>query len=134
MGILIGTFAGTVFARSGNRGRRYSDSNRVVSSRCFSREFSDGNFQMKISGFFDDSNTEKSREMEKFRITIAEKNLEIRKEFNQENPDWSKIEKIRVEVATEQIKFRTKLQKEFFEQLKKQEEEEKLNNKTEIKS
>ena len=50
-------------------------------------------------------------EGEQFRIKIQEKNLEIRKELLKASPDWSKVEKLNSEIAIEQGKLRTEMQK-----------------------
>lgn len=52
---------------------------------------------------------------EKERILIEEKKLEIRKELLNEKPDWNKIEKLNIEVATQEAKHRTARMKEKFE-------------------
>lgn len=54
-------------------------------------------------------------EFERERILIEEKKLEIRKELLNEKPDWNKIEKLNVEVATQEAKHRTARMKEKFE-------------------
>lgn len=45
------------------------------------------------------------------RTIIETKKLEIRKELLNENPDWEKIEKLNIEMATEEAKLRTKRMK-----------------------
>ena len=50
-------------------------------------------------------------EAQQTRIRIQEKNLEIRKETVKANPDWKKVEKLNSEIATEQAKLRTEMQK-----------------------
>ena len=44
-------------------------------------------------------------------ITIEEKRLEIRKEMIKTTPDWKKIEKLNTDIATEQAKMRTAMEK-----------------------
>ena len=50
-------------------------------------------------------------EAQQARIRIQEKNLEIRKETIKANPDWKKVERLNSEIATEQAKLRTEMQK-----------------------
>ena len=50
-------------------------------------------------------------EAQQTRIKIEEKNLEIRKETIKANPDWKKIERLNSEIASEQAKLRTEMQK-----------------------
>ena len=50
-------------------------------------------------------------ETQQTRIRIQEKNLEIRKETIKANPDWKKVERLNSEIATEQAKLRTEMQK-----------------------
>lgn len=47
-------------------------------------------------------------ESEKLAVLMEEKSLEIRKELLKETPDWGKIEKLNIEMQTEQAKVRTK--------------------------
>ncbi|WP_115270344.1 hypothetical protein [Fusobacterium necrogenes] len=54
-------------------------------------------------------------ELEKTRIEIEEKRLEIRKELLKEEPDWDKIEKLNIEIAIQEAKNRTLTMREKFE-------------------
>ncbi len=56
-----------------------------------------------------------SYESRKTRIAIDEKNIEIRKELLNENPDWSKIEKLNNDIALEHSKCKTDMMKDRFE-------------------
>lgn len=49
------------------------------------------------------------------RILVDEKKIEIRKELLKDNPDWAKIEKLKVEMATESAKSSTERMKESYE-------------------
>ena len=49
------------------------------------------------------------------RILIEEKRLEVRKELLNEKPDWNKIEKLNIEIATQEAKNRTCTMRERFE-------------------
>ncbi|MDR1835903.1 MAG: hypothetical protein LBQ96_08900 [Fusobacteriaceae bacterium] len=134
LGALILTLAGTAYGRPWNRGFRYRTSAPGVYIRCY--ESSDGyrDYRVGFTGEQNRRNEKLSKDLENLRITLAEKELEIRKEFNKDAPDWNKIEKIRVEMATERIKFRTKIQREFYEELKKKEAEQKVNENKEVKA
>lgn len=52
---------------------------------------------------------------QKDRLAIEEKNLEIKKLMISEKPDWSKIEKINVEIGNIMAKNRTLMMKKRFE-------------------
>ena len=54
-------------------------------------------------------------ELERARILIEEKRLEVRKELLNEKPDWNKIEKLNIEIATQEAKNRTCTMRERFE-------------------
>lgn len=49
----------------------------------------------------------KSPEMERARLVMDEKRLEIRKELIKDKPDWNKVEKLNTEIANEQGRMRT---------------------------
>ncbi len=57
----------------------------------------------------------KNPEMERIRILIDEKRLDIRKELLNENPDWNKIEKLNIDIATEEAKLKTCRMRENYE-------------------
>lgn len=57
----------------------------------------------------------RSPEMERTRLVIDEKRLEIRKELVKENPDWKKVERLNTEIATEQGRARTTMMKDHHE-------------------
>lgn len=57
----------------------------------------------------------KNPEMEKVRISIEEKKLAIRKELLNEKPDWNKIEKLNIDIATQEAKIKTFYMKESYE-------------------
>ena len=61
-------------------------------------------------------------EFEKVAIAMDEKRLEIRKEMIKDAPDWSKIEKLNVEMATERAKFKTQMMKTRHEEMIKHQE------------
>ena len=46
---------------------------------------------------------------------IDEKRLEIRKELLNNKPDWNKIEKLNVEIATQEAKLKTCRMRESYE-------------------
>ena len=50
-------------------------------------------------------------ETQQTRIRIQEKNIEKRKETIKANHDWKKVERLNSEIATEQAKLRTEMQK-----------------------
>ncbi|MCP1226111.1 hypothetical protein [Sebaldella sp. S0638] len=50
-------------------------------------------------------------DMQKSWITIEEKRLDVRKEMIKTSPDWKKIEKLNTDIATEQAKMRTAMEK-----------------------
>lgn len=50
-------------------------------------------------------------QIEKSRILIQEKRLDVRKELIKTSPDWKKIEKLNSEIGTEQGKIRTLMEK-----------------------
>lgn len=54
-------------------------------------------------------------EMEKVRIMIDESKLQIRKELLNENPDWNKIEKLNIDIATQEAKLKTRRMRESYE-------------------
>lgn len=54
-------------------------------------------------------------ENEKLRIEIDEKRLEIRKELLNDKPNWDKIEKLNIEIATQEAKVRTCRMRENYE-------------------
>lgn len=54
-----------------------------------------------------DENYRRNPELERGRILIDEKRLEIRKELLNENPDWNKIERLNIDIATQEAKNRT---------------------------
>lgn len=56
-----------------------------------------------------------SNESKRVRIAIEEKNLEIKKELLNENPDWSKIEKLNNDIALEHSRCKTDMMKDRFE-------------------
>lgn len=60
-------------------------------------------------------NEKRNPEMEKVRIMIDEKRLEIRKELLNNKPDWNKIEKLNVEIATQEAKLKTCRMRESYE-------------------
>ena len=50
-------------------------------------------------------------QIEKSRITIQEKRLDVRKELIKTSPDWKKVEKLNSEIGAEQGKMRTLMEK-----------------------
>lgn len=52
---------------------------------------------------------------ERDRILIEEKKLDVRKELLNEKPDWNKIEKLNIDIATQEAKLRTSRMREKFE-------------------
>lgn len=54
-------------------------------------------------------------EMEKVRIMIDESRLQIRKELLNEKPDWNKIEKLNIDIATQEAKLKTCRMRESYE-------------------
>lgn len=54
-------------------------------------------------------------ELERAKIMIEEKKLEIRKELLNDKPNWNKIEKLNIEIATQEAKNRTTNMRERFE-------------------
>lgn len=59
-------------------------------------------------------NCRRNPEFEKSRIMIDEKRLEIRKELLNDKPDWNKIERLNIEVATQEAKNKTLRMKEHY--------------------
>lgn len=62
-------------------------------------------------------------ELEKSRLLVDEKNLEIRKELIKTTPDWKKIERLNNEIATEQSRRKTANMKSRFEARQKIEQQ-----------
>lgn len=58
---------------------------------------------------------EEKTAFQKDRITIEEKNIEIKKIMISEKPDWSKIEKINMEIGNIMAKNKTLMMKKRFE-------------------
>lgn len=54
-------------------------------------------------------------ELERAKIMIEEKKLQVRKELLNEKPDWNKIEQLNIDVATQEAKHKTLLMKKKFE-------------------
>ncbi len=54
-------------------------------------------------------------EMERVRIMIDESKLQIRKELLNEKPDWNKIEKLNIDIATQEAKLKTRRMRESYE-------------------
>lgn len=131
IGTLLLTLTGVAQARPWDSVRRYETPAGTIIVRCFEGNLGDRGFRRGFTTFPDTKNERLSRDVEDFRILMAEKDLELRREFNKENPDWSKIEKIRIEMATERVKFRTKLEKQYYEEWKKQELQQKTNENSE---
>ena len=50
-------------------------------------------------------------DIQKSWITIEEKKLEVKKEMIKTSPDWKKVEKLNTDIATEQAKMRTAMEK-----------------------
>ena len=50
-------------------------------------------------------------DIQKSWITIEEKRLDVKKEMIKTSPDWKKIEKLNTDIATEQAKMRTAMEK-----------------------
>lgn len=63
-----------------------------------------------------DRNYKLNAELERSRILIEEKKLEIRKELLNEKPDWNKIEKLNIEIATQEAKNKTCNMRKKFEE------------------
>lgn len=57
----------------------------------------------------------RSPEMERTRLVIDEKRLEIRKELVKETPDWKKVDRLNNEIAVEQGRARTTMMKTHHE-------------------
>ena len=94
IGIMIFTLGATAFARghqnwNGDMGRGYHHSG---SSYCGSGA--------NQNGF------KRSPEMERSRLVMDEKRLEIRKELIKDKPDWNKVEKLNTEIANEPGRMR----------------------------
>ena len=95
IGIMIFALGATAFARGhqnwngDNMGRGYHSG----SSYCGSGA--------NQNGF------KRSPEMERSRLVMDEKRLEIRKELIKDKPDWNKVEKLNTEIANEQGRMRT---------------------------
>ena len=91
----------------------------AISSTGFARMHEDGKMDRKPTP----SNTHKMKEyssrrnpdLERAQILIEEKKLEVRKELLNDNPDWNKIEKLNIEIATQEAKNRTCHMRERFE-------------------
>ena len=65
-----------------------------------------GNLLVSLLGsFFNNPDIQKSW------ITIEEKRLDVKKEMIKTSPDWKKIEKLNTDIATEQAKMRTAMEK-----------------------
>ncbi|MBU3842280.1 MAG: hypothetical protein IAA47_04750 [Candidatus Fusobacterium pullicola] len=60
-------------------------------------------------------NCRTNSELERAKIMIEEKKLEIRKELLNDKPNWNKIEKLNIEIATQEAKNRTTNMRERFE-------------------
>lgn len=65
--------------------------------------------KMRNCDYRRDSRTERDR------IQIEEKKLEVRKELLNEKPDWNKIEKLNIDIATQEAKLKTSRMKDKFE-------------------
>lgn len=64
-------------------------------------------------------NKKNSADLEKSKIAIDEKKIEIRKELLKDKPDWKKIEKYNIEIATQEAINKTSGMKEKFEGINK---------------
>lgn len=133
---LIGIFsllvAGVSFAYCGyGNNSRGCIQNNPYAGRVSGNNRRNSNFNKRH--FISRNSNDFSKEIEKIQISLDEKNLEIRKETIKDTPDWNKIETLNIEIATELAKFRTKIQKERYENLKKYELEAKEANQTSVK-
>ncbi|MGL6120148.1 MAG: hypothetical protein ACRC0V_06530 [Fusobacteriaceae bacterium] len=82
--------------------------------------FAAGNGNGNVSNFNNQTNrqgnlinltTEQRETITKERITMDEKKLEIRKLMVTSNPDWKKVEKLNLELATLKAKSKTQMMK-----------------------
>lgn len=90
-----------------------SDSNNVITTEYTPRHM---NRIQKMKSI------QRDPENEKIRIIIDEKKLEVRKELLKENPDWDKIEKLNVEIATQGAILKTcRMRENYEDQCHKQE-------------
>lgn len=60
-------------------------------------------------------NYKRDSEKERVRIAIEEKKLDIRKELLKDTPDWNRIERLNVDIATEEAKIKTCRMRESYE-------------------
>ncbi|MGF6907829.1 hypothetical protein [Fusobacterium sp. PH5-44] len=125
--LIIGTQA---FARGrgygGEHRGRFNYSNPAftcgaIANNAFQND-REGNFNgsgHRFGGRFGKSHMMNNPEFEKLSIAMDEKRLEIRKEMVKDAPDWSKIEKLNTDMATEMAKFKTQMMKTRYEEMKK---------------
>lgn len=89
----------------------------AIGSMAFSKDMSRrGEYHHNRGGYCHENNYRNGgyRDSES-RILMDEKRIEIRKELLKDNPDWTKIEKLKVEMATESAKSSTERMKERHE-------------------
>lgn len=95
IGIMIFTLGATAFARGhqnwngNNMGRGYHSGSSYCGPRTNQNEF------------------KRNPELDRSRLVMDEKRLEIRKELVKDKPDWTKVEKLNTEIANEQGRMRT---------------------------
>ncbi len=87
----------------------------AISSTGFARMHDMDRENKKSTIRMKEYNSRKNPELERAQILIEEKKLEVRKELLNDNPDWNKIEKLNIEIATQEAKNRTCHMREKFE-------------------
>lgn len=97
VGIMLLALGVTAFAR----GHQNWDGNNNMMGRGHHSGSYCGGMGTNQNGF------KRSPEMERSRLVMDEKRLEIRKELIKDKPDWNKVEKLNTEIANEQGRMRT---------------------------
>lgn len=118
--LIIGTQA---FARGRGHGGehrgRFHNSNPAITCGAIANSTFQNDGEERFGNGFRRSHMINNPEFEKLSIAMDEKRLEIRKEIIKDTPDWSKIEKLNTDMATERAKFKTQMIKRRYEEMKK---------------
>lgn len=94
----------------------------LIGSMAFSKDiYRRGDYHHNRGGYCHENNYRNSGYKDsESRILIDEKRIEIRKELLKDNPDWIKIERLKIEMATDSAKLSTERMKERYELRNKQ--------------
>lgn len=118
LGIFMLALGVNVYARHGYGSGSYGSNGRYT--YCNGQGYNrDEHFSGRGYGMHSTHNFWSTSEGEKIAIFIEEKNLEIRKELLKDAPDWEKIEKMNIEIASEKAKAKTKYMQSRYKELQK---------------